>query len=248
MISDSADVLPTASAREHRLQIFQPTRRPVFSRRTVETAWGRVSVAGRLGQVHADVLDAICHFAEARGELADGRVKVLVDPFAVRRACGLGGEQLHSALRDLVASTVEIHDPPELECLGHLIDHLDFARAPDGRPLTRPNPLGGGARPMWRVELGRAYCTLLSRDGWLRYDPSPIARLRHGISQSLARHVLSHRHAPRDGWHVDGLLAACGCAPAQLRDRRREIRRDAPGLERLGIRVAEGRVFRGGGA
>ncbi|WP_131111332.1 hypothetical protein [Sulfuricystis thermophila] len=239
--------LPTATAREHRLRLFQPTRRPRPLRDVeIATPWGRLIITGRLGQSHADVMDAICYHAERRVDMNDGRIKLLVDPARVRRACRLGGEQLEKIARELREATIQIKEPQEIACIGGLVDHIDTALRADGSPITRHNPLRGGERELWRVELGKALCKLIARDAWVGYDPAPIARLQHGISQAVARHVLSHKTAPAGGWRLDTLIAAAAgeVGGQALWDKRRELRADAGGLAAVGVLLDGERVRR----
>jgi hypothetical protein len=213
----------------------------------VRTSWGLIRVAGKLGQAHADVLDAMLYCSERRAELEDGRIKILVDPARVRRVAGVGsGEQFRRLLDELMSAVIEIKEPAKLRCLGHLIDHIDKAQKADGTPLTRYNPLDQGERPLWRVELGKALCKLLERDIWRGYDPAPIARMRHGISQAVTRHVLSHSQDPRGGWTLDGLIRAVvgEINGGALRHRRRELAKDAENLAVLGLRIKDNRLRR----
>ena len=239
--------MPTATAKEHRLGIYQPTRRPSWLDRQVATSWGVVRVVGKLGQAHADVMDALLYCAERRRDLEDGRIKILVDPARVRRVSGVGsGEQFRRLLDELMAAVVEIREPASLCCLGHLVDHVDMARRSDGTLITRRNPLDRGERSLWRVELGKALCTLLEKDIWRGYNPAPIARLRHGISQAIARHMLSHSKAPRGGWIIDNLIrvVAGEISGGPLRHRRRELVSDAESLGMIGLHMEGDRLHR----
>lgn len=236
---------PTTTAHAVRLCLYQSTRRPKMLDRIITTSWGRVRVKGRIGQQHADVLEAICYEREAKADLEDGRIKLLVDPARVRRRSRqMGGSTLQSILDDLQQCLIEIIEPVDFSCLGHLVDHIDLATRRDGTPITRHDPLTGGDRRMWRVELGKAFCRLVAADIWIGYDPAPIAALTHGVSQSVARHVLTHKQQPRGGWHIDTLIrATAGDVGEQaLRDRRRELRSDADGLRGIGILVESDRV------
>jgi hypothetical protein len=237
--------VPTCTVHQARLPIFQPTRRPVMTERVFENAWGRVRVKGKLGQGHEDVLEAIMFCGKRPKELGDGRIKLLVDPADVRRRARQDGTTLRRALDDLMQAIVEIQSPERLAGIGHLIDHIDFARKPSGDYVTAPNPLGGERR-LWKVELGKALCNLIERDLWQMRDPEPISRLRHGISQAVARHMLTHSAdaQPNGGWTLDGLLKAVGCGEMgqALRDRRRELAADAEALAALGVQVSGGRV------
>lgn len=239
MISKAADT-PTATAHEHRLRIFQATRRPKLSTsKTIRTAHGQIKITGKLGQAHADILDAICFCAEKRGETEDGRIKLLVDPAKVRRAANIAsGQGFESLIDGLLAAVVEIKEPARLSCIGHLVDHIDTATRSDGSEITRHNPLTGGERPLWRVELGKAFCKLIAADVVRTYDPAPVARLASGVAQAVARFTLSHQHQPVGGWRLDTLLDAVAgedLDDVSRRHRRRELRRDGDGLRKIGI-------------
>lgn len=69
------------------------------------------------------------------------------------------------------------------------------------------------------------------------------------ISQAVARHVLSHRTQPVGGWHIDTLIAAVTAGAVQagstaIRDRRREVLRDAPALLESGLLIDGSRVLK----
>ena len=235
---------PTTTAHAVRLCLFQATRRPRQLRgEAVKTPWGAVRITGRLGQQHADVLEAICYEREKKGELEDGRIKLLVDPARVRRRAGqTSGDGFRQVLDELMSAVIEIIEPEKLACSGHLIDHIDKARRADGSYITRENPLGG-ERHLWRVEIGKALCTLVAGDIWIGYDPAGIARLDHGISQAVARHVLSHKTQPRGGWTLDTLIRAVAgseIGDKALRDRRYELRLEAAALRDIGIEIDDG--------
>ena len=232
--------VPTATAREHRLRIFQATRRPHAIRDAeIKTGWGHIIVTGRLGQSHADMLDAILYCAEKVARTPDGRIKLLVDPAKVRKKIRVGGEMLEKLARDLREATLHIKSPKELACIGGIIDHIDTAVRQDGTPITRRNPLTKGEREMWRVEIGKAFCRLLEKDAWLRYDPTPIAQMRHGISQAIARHVIGHKHQPTGGWDLRALISTVSgdIGDADMRQRLHEVRKDAALLKEAGVEI-----------
>ena len=233
--------LPTTTCHQARLRIFQATRRPRNVDEVCVTSWGRVRVKGRLGQQHADVFETICYRAQRTAPTPDGRIKLLVDPAEVRRvARQSSGSTFMHVIEDLMQALIEIMAPMHLACVGHLIDHIDLAQRANGEHITRFNPLGG-TRTMWRTEIGRAACKLLDADLWLHRDPTPIAALRHGISQAVARHILTHRAGTCDRWGMDTLIrmVAGDLQPQQMRDRRRELCADFPALARMGVRVAD---------
>jgi hypothetical protein len=221
----------------------------------VPTSWGLIRIKARLGQQHADVLEAICYSHESKKNLADGSIKLKVDPAKVRRLSRQSGgvgynvagksTTLQRIIDDLQQAIVEIIEPEHLASQGQILGFVEKAVRSDGTEITRPDPLTGKVRPMWSVTLGPVLSRLVEADIWLGYNPAPIARLRHGISQAVARHILTHKGAPAGGWRLDGLIetVAGKLNHQQLRDRRRELREDAGLLkETLGIIVEGDRI------
>ena len=242
-------VTPTSTALQARVMLFQPSQRPIERQgEWLETSFGRCRVSGRLGQRHADVVESMMYVAEDRRDVSDGGIELLVDPAKVRRE--LSEDQysygrIQSLLTELRAATVEIITP-ELEAtgdkiIGGLIDHV----VPS--PMTRSDPLTKGDRNLWRVRLGVALIMLLNRDLSLYYPPSPVARLQHGISQAVARHVLTHAQAPKGGWHVDTLVRAVYGQQAtskEMRNGRYRLKQDAEVLRDIGVEIEQDRVRR----
>ncbi len=236
--------LPTTTVTPARVRLFQATQRP--ARRAgewVETSWGWCKVDGRLGQRHADLLEAILFCAErARPEDA-GTLKLLIDPARVRQVMSddrYSLQQLWKLLRELRECTIDV-ETAAMHIMGGIVESAEHTEE-----LTRRDPLTGGERRLWTVRIGKAWVELMRLDLPLRYDPSPITRLRYGISQAIARHVLTHRSEPQGGWVIDGLIGAvAGELDGQARrDARRWLHEDAPGLEEAGVMVSGDRVHR----
>ncbi|MDE2342625.1 MAG: ABC transporter ATPase [Betaproteobacteria bacterium] len=238
-----APSFPVSTVVQARVQLYQPTQRPTKRLgEWIQTAWGRCRVTGRLGQRHADLIEAFLWCAEKRRETDDGAFELLVDPARVRQTLSEARhslERIRSWIAELRAVCVEI-ETPNLSIVGGLIDHVELSS------MTRNNPLTGRARNLWRVRVNKAFANLLANDLPVRYDPAPIARLSNGISQALARHVLTHKTQPPGGWILDSLIVTVGGAEANdnqaMRNRRREIRKDSHSLEELGIIVDHERV------
>lgn len=237
-------VVPTSTVLQARVVLFQPSQRPVNRRGDwVQTQYGRCRVNGRLGQRHADLLESMLFVAERRRDTDDGGVELLVDPAKLRRTLSehqYSYQGIQDLLADLRAASIEIITP-EMEStgdriIGGLIDHA----VPS--PMTRHDPLGGGERHLLRVRLGIALIMLLNNDLSLYYRPAPIARLRHGISQAVARHVLSHKHEPSGGWHMDTLIrAVCGedAKAKTMANARARIKKDSEQLREIGIEITD---------
>jgi len=200
-----------------------------------------VKVDGRLGQVHADTIEAIMYNALDKRQM-DGRLQVLVDPFRVRRSVGGGGQYSYShiwdvLLKDLKRAVIELWIPAQhLKVLGGIIDEIVEI------PVTKRDPLTGKGRHFWRVTLGKAWTKLMQEDIRLWYDPEPLADLTNGISQAIARHVLSHKIVPQGGWKLDNLIQIVTGGSGRLRDRRKEVMADAKKLLLVGIVVSNDRV------
>ena len=252
-------VIHTTTVTPARIRLFQPTQRPRRTTRDgewIETAWGRCRVDGRLGQRHADLLEAIQWCAERKKPEADGALKLSVDPARIRRALGAhySLEHVWVLLRELCGAVVEIEAPhlaAAEKIMGPVLAVAKYSRTEKRMdPLVglpgRRNPTAAEERRMLSVTLGEAWTTLTRLDRPLYRDPTPLARLRHGMSQAVARHILTHRGEPQGGWTVDGLITAvAGPLTGQARrDARRRLREDAQGLARIGISVDGGRVGR----
>ena len=234
---------PTSTIHTIRLCLFQATRRPDKIEKIMETSFGKIRIKGRLGQAHLDVFEAICFSREKKKEV-DGRIHILVDPWEVRKKSGqMSGSTLKNILDDLMQVIIEIIEPDHLACTGHLIDHIDGTiKHSTGEKIMRQGAFG--ARELWTVKIGEAFCKLVQKDVWVGYDPSPIARLGHGISQAVARHVLTHKTAPVGGWKMDTLIEATAgsICPEVLRKYRERIREDAHKMAEIGVIVEDDRI------
>lgn len=242
-------VTPTSTIVQARIMLYQPSQRPKTRQGDwLETPFGRCRVTGRLGQRHADVVEGILYCAERLRKIPDGGVELLVDPARLRKSLSdsrYSMSQLQKLMTELRAATIEIETPQLKKCeekiIGGLIDHVKPS------PMTRPDPLTGGLRHLWRIRLGVALVMLLDHDLRLYYNPAPIARLQHGISQAVARHILSHKNEPSGGWKQDTLIrAVAGEVSSQsMRDARRRLKQDESGLQEIGVVIQNGRVMRG---
>lgn len=238
------EVIQTTGVTPARVRLFQPSQRP--TRRDgdwIATSWGRCRVHGRLGQRHADLVEALLYSAERRRDEDAGTIKLLVDPARVRKVMSAerySVQQLWKLLRELRECTVEI-DTPRLRIMGGIVESAEYTQTE-----ARPDPFTGGQRRLWTVRIGKAWAELLRLDLPRRYDPAPIARLEHGISQAVARHVLTHRAEPQGGWALDGLIHAVAgdLGAVDTRNARRRLRADCDGLAAIGIRINGDRVRR----
>ena len=242
-VGNNNEVTPTSTALQARVLLYQPSQRPRHREGDwMETSFGRCRVTGRLGQRHADVIEAILYCAERMRTVSDGGVELLVDPARVRKTLSnsqYSHQRMWSLLREAMSAVIEI-EAPNFKALGHLIDQVVES------PMTRPDPLTGGERNLWRVRLGASLVMLLENDLKLYYDPAPIARLQHGISQAVARHILSHKTEPVGGWYLDTVIVAVsGQIPSQaMRDARRRLKSDNHELNAIGLVLENDRIMK----
>lgn len=239
--SEDKQIVPTANALESRLRIFQAVQaRPKYLLdQKITTPWGTVTISGRLGQRHADLVESIRFCAEKSLDRA-GKLWLLVDPFKIRQKMGehYSYEQIKILLKDLTEASAQI-DTDENWICGHLIDNVIESA------VERENPLGQTKRRLWAVEVGIPGRKLLFDGIKLYYDPAPIARLKSGMSQAIARHVLGHKTVPVGGWKLDSLLEAVAgkMIGTKLWNARKAIRDDSEGLLEIGIEVKGDRII-----
>ncbi|WP_157657748.1 ABC transporter ATPase [Burkholderia ubonensis] len=238
--------IPTSTAHQARLQLYQPTRRPQWMERVITTPWGTATVRGKIGQVHADIIEAICRHAEDhRTVAATGHLQILVDPYRVRVSVGGGTayskDTLWRMLTELREVSITLEVPSQgIKVLGGILDRVEES------PATRINHLTKKPRQLWRVTLDPAFAAMLRDDLQLYYDPAPLAKIETGVAQAIARHILTHRDQPTGGWLIDNLIKAVGADgdSVTMRHRRREIRACAESLKTVGLIVEDDRIFR----
>lgn len=239
------DDLPVTTAHQARVQMYQATKKPKHITETFETQWGTVKVHGKIGQMHAGMMEALFTCAENARHFDSGQIQLLVDPHKLRTMTygGKAGsyQGLWDLLTDLMGVVIDLYVPDRnLRALGHVLSHVEDSTK------TRKNPLTGEDRPMWRVTVAEAYVKIMGKDLPMHYDPKPIAQLTTGIAQAVARHAATHKHAPSGGWHLDGLIQAAGGGKTtrQLQTQRADLKSDLEGLKALGLSIEDGRVKR----
>ncbi|XSG84093.1 MAG: hypothetical protein ACPW60_10145 [Methylohalobius sp. ZOD2] len=236
-------LLPTTTVHQHRCRIFQASKRPASGEKEIETSWGKVKVKGRLGQVHATLIETIMNNAIDKREV-DGCVYLLIDFYSIRREMTnnkhhYSYETIHKLLDDIMTTLLDVTIPNRKisRAKGHLIDEVYESNK------SKFNPFGG-ERKLWIVKIGRVGRAFLRDDIPLFYDSESISKMKHGISQAVARHVLSHAKAPSGGWYLNTIITAVsGTTGGQaLRDSRRRLKEDIAWLVDLGIVINGDRV------
>ncbi|WP_022948652.1 hypothetical protein [Methylohalobius crimeensis] len=238
-------LLPTTTVHQHRCRIFQASKRPTNQIKEIKTSWGKVKVKGRLGQVHATLIETIMNNAINKKEV-DGCIYLLIDFYTIRRKLTdkknhYSYETIHKLLDDIMTTLLDVTIPNRRisRVKGHLIDEVCESNK------LKFNPFGG-ERKLWVVKIGRVGRAFLRDDIPLYYDVESINQTKHGISQAVARHVLSHSKTPAGGWRIDTLIiAASGDLSArEMRKARWQIRSDAKELREIGIEVDDDRIKR----
>lgn len=240
----SKQIVPTSNALESRLRIFQAVQaRPKYLKNhKIVTPWGEAIITGRLGQRHCDLIESI-RFCTEKTLDKEGKLWLLVDPYKLRQKMGehYSYGQIKLLTKELMEAVIE-YGTDDGPVIGHLIDNALPAK------IERFDPLSKKTRKLLAVEVGIPGRKFIFDGIKLYYDPVTIVRLKSGISQGIARHVLGHTTMPNGGWKLDSLLEAVAgsLTGPSLRNARRSIREDAVGLKDLGIEIDGDRVHKNG--
>ena len=235
-----------STVHQSRVPIFSPTRRPTKRVQcAVETAWGRVRVTGRLGQRHRDLLDALDDSTLQKVTTTDGCQHRLVDPHKLRAILGRKGGRaaagmVEGLVKDLTEALLQIDTTSGLHILGHIFDE---ARWHEGAGPGEAARFGRDARRLYRLKMGAAWCQFIQKDLQFSYDRKLIGALQYGVSQAVARLLLTHRGCTRV--EVDTALEQVGVGPGErqpLWDARRRLAGDREGLLGLGIVINQGMI------
>jgi len=239
-------VIATATVRENRLPLFQPSKRPQERKVEIVTVHGKVKVEGKLGQPHKDLLEVIKDSSLDWGYTEDGRLAVLVDPYTIRKKlspCQYSYTTLSNLFKDLMRTIITI-ETKEYKAMGTFLADVKFSN----REVTyrkNPDPKNPDKkRKLLKVEFGTLGTKLIEQDLSIFYDPIPIVRLRYGISKAVTRHILSHSVQPRGGWKIDTVIKAVAGEISNdlMRQMRRKIRHDAKKLLECGILLENDRL------
>lgn len=240
MINGSDKKLPTSTVTPIRLCVFQATRRPVQAIRTVATAFGSLTVDGRLGQAHADLMECVMFCAE-KHRIENGQLQIIVDPYRVRMVMGGGkqfsAEQIKTLRRDLLKAIMTI-ETDDFRVHGHAVEKVVVSK------LTKPDPRewATGERHLEAWVFSKEWTELIKDDIARHYNPTPLCRIDRGGVAAIARHVLTHQHQPNGGWKLGALAKAAG-VERRADKVRRDMQDNAGALAELGIHIEDDRVF-----
>ena len=199
---------------------------------------------GRLGQRHADMLEAVQFCAERRLDEESGSVKLLVDPARIRKLMSdhrYSLEQCWTILKELCGCVIEI-ETPKIRIMGGIIESAEYTKS-----VTRPDPLTGGQRRLWTIRLGKAWIELMRLDMTYNGNPELIILLKSGISKAVARFMLTHsmQRQPNGGWMLDSVIHAVAgnLDVSRMKKARHRLRCEASALHKIGVQIAIDRVY-----
>lgn len=237
-----------STAAQCRIPIFQPTRRPRYIKGVeVSTGYGQAVIDGKIGQQHRDFIECCRLTALEQGLDAVNRYCCIVDPNRVRtamsagrtRICWLQLKDIAEDLRRCEVREVEIYSRPGWGVVtAGILDSVTFK----GVGVVEGKTGHGcqvGERELWKVPFSEAWTRLIGVDLPVSYRGQllSIVKLRHGVSQAVARLMLSH--APGATYSINEALAFVGAASISTRRHRRgELLADADALAEMGILIA----------
>jgi len=237
------DDLGVATESMNRLPIFEPTTRPSYKIRTFDSKYGKITVDGRLGQVHKSLLETILYkrkFYDLRIEENKVRLTVLFNEYEVKKYMSQGSvynkETYNRLLRDLSVTQVRIQRGIEY-VEGTFITSKLKSKLYSRRTKSNLPDLRGEEIPYIMIELGDAASLLLVSELRFTYDPKPIMMLKYGISQALVRFLKTHKTHPITGYHLKTLLENLieNVEGHTWKNIRRFLKKDTEQLEKLGI-------------
>lgn len=182
-----------------RLAVFQPTRRPRMMTSTLmENEFGSVTMTGQLGQRESDFYHAMLATALDCWIEGAGRLCVKVDLYRVARVLSdkpYSGALAKIHLDRLKSATLRWRSKQRrgFEGAGNIIADYDFAVEPgNGGPA---GPFGGNRR-IYLIKFGEKWSQSVLDDIPVLYDVAAVCRFKYGITQAVAKLMLSHRQ----GW------------------------------------------------
>ena len=222
-----------------RVPIFAPSLKRVdASYWEASTQWGKISVSGKLSQIHRGILDAIFAFALDSRRLSTGALELLIDPYKITKVTGSDRHRLWliGKLRDMQQASVTI----ETQGLLH-----GGAIVAEWREANRKVPLPGGAltgtRPLLAVTITAVWMRIYDWSTAVRYrNLIPVIEALHsGAGRALARFCITHNQVSLPLKEALSIIRAIrpGMTDRAIRKVRTEVQADSVGLAILGIQV-----------
>ena len=197
----------------NRLPIFQPTLRAEYREASFESPHGRITVRGRLGQNHKTLLEAVLYLRKLYDlDEENMRLRVLYDEYEVKKHLTKGAttysyEGYKQMLEDMKQAYVILEAREQMQIIeGNLIKGIKPSNNYSKKSKGNLPPVKGKNIPYVILEFGEVVSYLFSKELKFTYDPRPIANLRSGISQAVARYLQTHRSHPPAGYHLRQLI------------------------------------------
>jgi len=233
--------LGVATESLNRLPIFQPTLKAKFEVRSFESKYGRITIEGRLGQAHKNVLETIL-FKRKAFSLKGLALKILYDEYEVRKYLSQGSEYNYETYKRLIKDMIKAYIKLETEKLtieGTLITRKITSKKYSRQTKSNLPGLVGREIPYAVVEFGDVAAMLIKEELKFKYDPKPIMALDSGISQAIVRFLKTHRHHPEAGYHLRELVANLtdNIEGQNWRNIKRFLKKDAELLQKLGVSI-----------
>jgi len=238
--------LGVATESLNRLPIFLPTLKAKFELRSFESKYGRITIHGRLGQAHKNVLETIL-FKRKAFSLKGTSLKILYNEYEVRKYLSSQGteynyETYQRLIKDMIQTYIKL-ETENFSIEGTLITRKFTAKNYSYKTKSNLPGLAGKDIAYAVIELGDVATMLIKKELRFKYDPKPIMQLKSGISQALVRFLKTHKHHPQAGYHLRELVANLteNVEGQNWRNIKRFLKKDAEGLKGMGIVIDFGK-------
>jgi len=239
-----------ATESQNRLPMFEASNKPRQGIRSFKGRHGEVTVEGRLGQIHKNLLEAILWKKElhsyihtdqtiGNGKIKVKYLKVLFDREKVRKFLAQGkgkySKQRYKILLDDMMRTILTLNVRGETMRGPLV--IDLYDSPVAKPINTKSPIIPKQVKLTTIVFGSVITTLLDNELKFNYNPKKLLALNSGVSQALIRYLATHKNHPPAGYHLKELAKDLDCPieRAEWYDIKRALKRDAETLETLGI-------------
>ncbi len=233
----------------------------------VETKWGQARVTGNIDQRHLDLLDAIFLWNQGHRLTSEGDLIIRVDSGDLLTQLGRSRwniRQLNWCIDDLAETRIDLWDKQVQQLTStHVFLRYNIPTDAVERPVrlgsrqSPPPPPASKAQEDWGTKNGRTVREklkagtieiMVSRE-WLRirkefptWYPSRVWHLQYGVSQAVARFMLSHD--PGADYLLRTALTYLGVPTKHQARATEQIQSDAEAMAAIGVTLACGHVYR----
>ena len=230
---------------QNRLPIFEPTLKAKDGIRVFENRYGKLTVKGRLGQVHKNLLETIFYERELYDFFEDGNnkyLKVLYHEYKITKYMSKSSssyckETYNRLIEDMKQAYVEL-ETNKVKVKGPLILEKTASKITKKTKGNLPN-LRGKEIPLAVITFGPVITTLFEKELRFTYDPKPILSLSSGISQAVVRFLKTHKNHPSAGYHLKPLVENLveNVEGDVWKNIRRFLKKDSETLKSIGILI-----------